>query len=162
MDLAGDPDVRQGDLLPALQRGDRLHQEARLFQLVLGERHLVVVAHGDLRLQRHPRLEDHGVAAHEPQRQRLIDHPRLAEAPLRVVVEVVGHPRLRPDLHPVRSPQPVLHLLHPEVERLFGAQPAIGTSVVNLAELVPVSADVRPVLEIVFNFCCVLWIFISF
>ena len=82
VNLAGDPDVGQVDLLAVLQRGQRLDPQARLLQLLLGERHLVVVPNRDLRLQRHPRLEDHGVAPHETKGEGLVDHPRFAEAPL--------------------------------------------------------------------------------
>ena len=41
MDLAGDPDVGQVDLLAVLQRGQRLDPQTGLFQLLLGERHLL-------------------------------------------------------------------------------------------------------------------------
>ena len=68
-------------------------------------------------------------------------------ASLGVVVEVVCDPRLGPDLDPVRRPQPVLYLVHPQVERLLGAEAAVGAAVVDLTELVPVGSDVRPVLE---------------
>ena len=66
---------------------------------------------------------------------------------LGVVVEVVCDPGLCPDLDPVGRPQPVLDLVHPQVERLLGAEAAVGAAVVDLPELVPVRADVGPVLE---------------
>ncbi len=52
----------------------------------------------DLRLERHPRLEHHRVRADESEGQRLVDDPRLAEAPLGVVVKVLLHPGLGADL----------------------------------------------------------------
>ena len=66
---------------------------------------------------------------------------------LRVVVEVVCDPRLRPDLDAVGGAEAVLDLVHAQVERLLGAEAPVGAAVVDLAELVTVRPDVRPVLQ---------------
>ena len=69
-------------------------------------------------------------------------HPSLG-----VVVEVVCDPCLGPDLDTVGGAEAVLDLVHAQVERLLGAEAPVGAPVVDLAELVTVRPDVRPVLE---------------
>ena len=54
-----------------------------------------------MRLEWHPWLEHHGLRSDEPEAQRLVDDPGLAEAALGVVVEVLVHPGLGAYLYSV-------------------------------------------------------------